>query len=318
MKALIDGVWHAQVTDRAAYEAARAAQDTALFRRQVTADGSSSFKAEAGRYHLHVSFACPFAHRTILYRRLLGLERVVSMSVLHPRWSGPEGWTFGPDPAFPEVTHDGATGHATLWQVYRQAAPGFTGKVTVPVLWDKARATIVSTESAEIMRMLDQGFRAFACRDGFLPADRAEEVDALGGFIRRRINGAVYAVGFAADQAAYDDAVVRLFAALDQLEARLSDGRPYLLGEMATEPDWLLFPTLVRFDAVYHGALKCNLRCLAEYTGLSALMRRLYAWPGVAETVKLDHVRRHYYDDLGITNQTIVPAGPWVDLGVAA
>lgn len=319
MKALIDGVWHPSVTDRAAYEAARDAQDHELFQQTVTADGSSGFRAEAGRYHLYVSYACPFAHRTILYRTLLGLEEAVSVSVLHPRWGGPDGWTFTPDHRFPEVTEDHIGGHAALWEVYRKAAPRFTGKVTVPVLWDKETGTIVSTESADIMRSLDGAFRAFARHDlTFRPVALADEVDALGHFVRARVNGAVYGVGFAVDQAAYDQAVARLFAALEELEARLSDGRAYLFGDIVTEVDWLLFPSLVRFDAVYHGALRCNLKRLADYPNLLSLTRRLHAWPGVAETVKLDHVKRHYYDDLGEINRMIVPAGPPVDFRAAA
>lgn len=319
MKALIHGEWHADVTDRAAFEAARDAQDPALFRHVVTADGSSGFAAEGGRYHLYVSHACPFAHRTVLYRALLGLEEAVGLSVLHPRWSGPDGWTFTPDPAFPEVTRDHLNGHRALWQVYRQAAPDFTGKVTVPVLWDRKRATIVSTESAEIMRMFDLAFHGLGRSDvTFLPEAARDDIDALGRFVRSRVNGGVYAAGFARSQAAYDAAIQRLFAALDELETRLSDGRAYLLGAAATEADWLLFPTLVRFDAVYHGALKCNLRRLADYPSLSALARRLHAWPGVADTVRLDHARRHYYDDLGLVDPAIVPAGPAVEFAAAA
>ncbi|HSR72927.1 MAG TPA: glutathione S-transferase C-terminal domain-containing protein [Kiloniellales bacterium] len=319
MKALIDGIWHSQVTDRAAYEAARAGQPAKRFRDRVEADPNSAFPAEAGRYHLYVSYACPFSHRAILYRALFGLEDAIGMSVAHPRWSGPDGWVFAPDPAFPEVTEDGAEGLPQLWALYRKAAPDFTGKVTVPVLWDTARKTIVSTESADIVRMLDLGFDALKRRPmTFYPEGRRAEIDALGDFVRRRINAGVYRAGFAPDQGSYDRAVRDLFEALDTLEARLADGRAYLLGADPTEADWLLFPTLVRFDAVYHGALKCNLRRLADYPRLSALMRRLLAWPGVAETVKLDHVKRHYYDDLGLVEPTIVPAGPARALDAAA
>ena len=321
MKALVRGRWQAPVTDRAAYDRARAAQDPALFRDWVvpnepsgdepSGDGSSGFPAEAGRYHLYVSYACPFAHRAILYHRLFGLEEVVPMSVLHPRWATPEGWAFRPDPDFPEVTEDRANGLSLLWQLYVRAKPDYTGKVVVPVLWDSLRKTIVSTESAEIMRMFDQVFAPLAgSRETFYPDGLRAEIDDLAGLIRPGINGGVYAVGFAAGQAAYDRAIERLFGALDDLEARLADGRAFLLGARPTEADWLLYPTLVRFDAVYHGALRCNRKTLSDYPALSALAGRLHSWPGVAATTRLNHARRHYYDDLGLVDPTVVPAGP--------
>jgi putative glutathione S-transferase len=319
MKALIHGIWHARVEDRQAYEAARAAQPDNLFHGWVQADPAAAFPAAAGRYHLYVSYACPFAHRTILYRALLGLEEALPMSVAHPRWSGPDGWSFAPDAAFPDVTDDRVNGAAHLWQLYVKAQPDFTGKVTVPVLWDSQTETIVSTESADIMRMLDLGFSGR--RDNgltFYPARLRDDIDALGGFIRRRVNGGVYKAGFAADQASFDLAVAEFFAALDKLEAMLNDGRPYLLGRCATEVDWLLFPTLVRLDAAYAGALKVNLKRLADYPNLAAHTQRLYDWPGVAATVKLDHVKRHYYDDLGVTNPTLVPPGPKTPFEAAA
>ncbi|MGE5768239.1 MAG: glutathione S-transferase family protein [Bacteroidota bacterium] len=316
MKALIRGTWHPRVEDRSVYDAARALQPETLFQSWLSADPAAAFPAAPlsevrGRYHLYVSYACPFAHRTLLYRALFGLEAVLPVSVVHPRWSGPDGWSFTPDPAFPEVTPDRANGLAALWQLYAKAKPDFTGKVTVPVLWDTKRQTIVSTESADIMRMLDLAFAGLR-DDGltFYPGRLRDEIDALGGFIRRRVNGGVYAAGFARDQAAFDEAVAAFFAALDELEARLADGRPYLLGRCATEVDWLLFPTLVRLDVAYAGALKVNLKRLADYPHLEAHTRRLYAWPGVAATVKLAHVKRHYYDDLGVTNPAIVPPGP--------
>jgi putative glutathione S-transferase len=319
MKALIRGQWHPSVEDRNLYDAARAAQPDTLFHNWVQADPGAAFPAEAGRYHLYVSYACPFAHRTLLYRALFELEEVLPVSVLHPRWGGVDGWTFTPDPAFPEVTADRANGHANLWQVYLQAAPAFTGKVTVPVLWDTKKETIVSTESADIMRMLDLAFaRLHGKSFSFYPARLRDDIDALGGFIRRRVNGGVYKAGFAADQASFDSAVQEFFAALDELEARLADGRPYLLGRCTTEADWLLFPTLVRLDAAYAGALRVNAKRLSDYPHLEAHTRRLYAWPGVAETVKLNHVKRHYYDTLGTTNPAIVPPGPATPFEAAA
>ncbi|MGD1880254.1 MAG: glutathione S-transferase C-terminal domain-containing protein [Kiloniellaceae bacterium] len=311
MKALIHGRWHGDVTDRAAYEVARAAQPDGLFHHWVNAAPAAAFPAEPGRYHLYVSYACPFAQRTILYRALFGLEEVLPMSVVHPRWRGPDGWTFTPDPCFPEVTRDRANGVDALWQLYVKAAPDFTGKVTVPVLWDTKRETIVSTESADILRMLDLGFARLHAKDlTFYPGRLRDDIDALGGFIRRRVNGGVYKAGFAADQESFDTAVTAFFAALDHLETLLADGRPYLLGRCATEADWLLFPTLVRLDAVYAGALKVNLKRLSDYPRLEAHTQRLYAWPGVAATVKLNHAKRHYYDDLGVTNPSLIPPGP--------
>jgi len=319
MKALVEGVWQSPVTDIDAYQAARAAQTPDLFRGWVRAAGGRGFTAEPGRYHLYVSHACPFAHRTTLMRALKGLEQAISVSVLHPRWAGPQGWQFTADPAFPEVTEDHVNGDAALWQTYVRAQPRFTGKVVVPVLWDKAQKTIVSTESADILRMLDCAFDAFATnKTSYYPEELRAEIDELAAIIRPRINGGVYAVGFATSQDGYDRAVAALFAALDDLEARLAHGQPFLLGERMTEADLLLFPTLVRFDAVYHGALRCNLRMLRNYPGLSALARRVHAIPGVAETVKLDHVRRHYYDDLGLIDPTILPAGPLVDFAAEA
>lgn len=320
MKALIRGTWHPSVDDRAAYEAARAEQPDDLFRHWVCADPAARFSAAAGRYHLYVSYACPFAHRTLIYRALFGLEDALPVSVVHPRWGGPDGWTFMPDALFPEVSDDRANGLSALWQLYVKARRDFTGKVTVPVLWDTREETIVSTESADIMRMLDLGFAGLREKRDltFYPGRLRDDIDALGGFIRRRVNGGVYKAGFAPDQAAFDAAVAEFFGALDQLEARLADGRPYLLGRSATEADWLLFPTLVRLDAAYAGALKVNLKRLSDYPQLEAHTRRLYAWPGVAATVKLNHVKRHYYDDLGVTNPLIVPPGPQTPFDVAA
>lgn len=319
MKALIHGVWHSPVDDRAAYDTARAAQPESLFRQWVNADPAAAFPAQARRYHLYASYACPFAHRTILYRALLGLEAVLPMWVAHPRWSGPDGWTFTPDPCFPEVTTDGGNGVDALWRLYRAAAPDFTGKVTVPVLWDSETKTIVSTESADIMRMMDLGFAGLRDSDlTFYPARLRDDIDALGGFIRRRVNGGVYKAGFAADQNSFDAAVAEFFAALDHLEGLLEDGRPYLLGKCASEADWLLFPTLVRLDAVYAGALKVNLKSLSDYPKLAAHTQRLYDWPGVAATVKLNHVKRHYYDDLGVTNPSLIPPGPKTPFEAAA
>ena len=311
MKAMVDGIWR---TDAQPTPEWRAAAERARFSGRISADGSSGFAAEPGRYHLYISYACPFAHRTLLARRLLGLEGAISLSVLDPDWSGPDGWVFNDGPL---ATPDHVNGCATLPEVYRLADPRFTGKVTVPVLWDRARGTIVNNESAEIMRMLATEFRAIGRPEVDLyPEPLRAEIDRLNAFVGPRINGGVYRAGFAATQEAYDAAVLDLFAALDVLEEQLS-GRQYLAGERLTEADLRLFPTLIRFDVAYYGALRCNLRRLVEYPCLWAYTRRLYHLPGIAETVRLDHVKRHYWDDHAMINRRIVPIGPTLDLGEA-
>ena len=309
MKAMVEGVWRTDVEPTAAY---RAAAERSRFRGWVRADGSSEFAPEPGRYHLYVSYACPFAHRALLGRTLLGLEEVVSVSVLDPDWGGPMGWVFGAPPA---ATPDHVNGLGSLPEVYRKANPRFTGKVTVPALWDTGRATIVNNESADILRMLEVEFRAFSATgiDLYPEALRAE-IDEVNAFVAPRVNGGVYRAGFAATQEAYDVAVRDLFAALDALEARLATRR-YLVGERLTEADLRLFPTLIRFDVAYYGALRCNLRRLTDYPHLLAYTTRILAVPEVAATVKLDHVKRHYWDDHEMINRRIVPVGPVVDFG---
>ena len=307
MKAMVEGIWRTDLEPTPAY---RAAAERSRFRGWVRADGSSEFAPEPGRYHLYVSYACPFAHRTLLGRALLGLEEVVSISVLDPDWGGPMGWVFGAPPA---ATPDHVNGLASLPEVYRKANPGFTGKVTVPALWGKKRATIVNNESAEILRMLEVEFRALGTsRVDLYPQALRTEIDAVNAFVAPRINNGVYRAGFAATQEAYDAAVRDLFAALDALEARLATRR-FLVDERLTEADLRLFPTLVRFDVAYYGALRCNLRPLADYPHLLAYTKRILAIPGVAATVKLDHVKRHYWDDHEMINRRIVPIGPTVD-----
>lgn len=311
MKALIEGDWHPVVGDPAAYRAARSAQPADLLRGWVTADGSSGFPAAPGRYHLYVSYACPFSQRAILARSLKGLEDAIAMSVLHPRWGPPDGWTFTPDPAYPEASADKANGLALLWQVYTKAVPTYTGRVTVPLLWDCERETAVSNESADIVRMFDLEFEAYAgTASRFFPAEQAEAIEALSAMIARRVNAGVYRAGLATSQGDYDRAVADLFAALDELEGRLCDGRRYLLGERLLEPDLLLFPTLARFEAVYFPLFRCNLRRFSDYPALTAYTQRMYAQPEIGETVLMDHIKRHYYDDWGEIDPTIVPAGP--------
>ena len=315
MKALIKGVWHAGIADTPALRLARAEEKKRYFRDKVTADGSSGFAAAKGRYHLYVSYACPWAHRAILYRALKGLEDVVPMSVAHPSWGGPDGWTFGDTPM---STIDHAGGFYFLYQAYQAAKPNFTGKVTVPALWDKERKTIVNNESGEIIRMLNSEFDAWGDASvDFYPEDLRGEIDSLNAVILDSVCNGVYKAGFASEQADYDRAVKELFDTMDDFEERLAAG-PYLHGERVTESDWHLFATQARFDAVYHGRLKCNLRRLVDYPRLDAYTRRLYELPGVAATVKLVHIKRHYYDDLGVDNPRIVPAGPALDFRRAA
>ena len=309
MKAMIDGVWH---TDAEPTPAFREAAERARFRGRVSADGSTGWRAEARRYHLYVSYACPFAHRTLLARALLGLEEAIPISVVDPDWSGPQGWVFNHGPM---ATPDHVNGLGSLPEVYRKADPRFTGKVTVPALWDRARGTIVNNELAEIMRMLEVAFRTLGMRGiDLYPETLRAEIDQINAFVAPRVNGGVYRAGFAATQEAYDAAVLELFEALDALEQRLA-GRRFLVGERLSEADLRLFATLVRFDVAYYGALRCNLRRLADYPQLLAYTRRIHAIPGVADTVRLDHVKRHYWDDHEMINRRIVPIGPEVDFG---
>lgn len=323
MKLLINGVWHSNHPDSAELQAERNRVRAQFFRNWITADGSSNYKAEPGRYHLYVSYACPYAHRTILIRKLKNLENVISMSVLNPDWGYPQGWVFG---GWADATADDVNGHDYLYQVFQQAKPDFTGKVTVPVLWDKQEGTIINYESAEILRMLNTEFNAFGdtCVD-FYPKELREEIDQLNAFIGDRISNGVYSAGFASTQEAYDAAIDVLFDALDSLEQRLAH-QPYLVGdslrdgnaERITEADLRLFTTLVRFDIAYYTALRCNVKRLVDYPNLWNYTRRIYHLPGVAETVKFEHIKRHYFDTYeGVINRRIIPKEPNVDFGLA-
>lgn len=283
-------------------------QDSA-FRERVTADGSSGYRAEPGRYHLYVSFACPWAHRTIIFRKLKGLEEAIGLTVVDPI-RDEEGWAFtdevgGPDPV---------NGFRYLAEAYEATKPDFDRRVTVPVLWDKQTGKIVNNESAEIIRMLGSEFDAWAgSAKDFYPPEHRDEIDAINADVYENVNNGVYRCGFATTQEAYEDAFEKLFGALDRLEARLAERR-YLVGGAQTEADWRLFTTLVRFDPVYHGHFKCNLRRLVDYPELWSYTRDLYQTPGVADTVNLDHIKRHYYRTHEKINPTgIVPAGPAID-----
>jgi len=314
MGMLIEGRW---IADDVAYRdgGGRFVRPESPFH-WVTADGGAGrtgtggFKAEAGRYHLYVSLACPWAHRTLIVRALKGLERVITVSIVHPVM-GEDGWVFG---AFPGAIADGVNGAARLHELYTRAKPDFTGRVTVPVLWDKERRTIVNNESSEIIRMLNGAFAPLGAGGSDLyPAALRAEIDAVNAEVYANVNNGVYRCGFATTQAAYDAAFDELFATLDRLEARL-DRQPFLAGAVATEADWRLFPTLVRFDAVYHGHFKCNRQKLAEYPCLAPYTRALYQTPGVAATVDMDHIRTHYYTSMpGINPTRIVARGPLPD-----
>lgn len=283
------------------------------FRSWITPDGGAGptgepgFKAEAGRYHLYVALICPWASRTLIARKLKGLEKVVSVSVVEPM-IGDQGWRFGDYPGSDRDTLNGAT---YLHEIYTRADPTYTGRATVPVLWDKQRGTIVNNESAEIVRMFNSGFGDLARGEVDLyPEDLRPEIDALNDRVYPRLNNGVYRAGFATTQIAYEEAFREVFGQLDELEERLSHGGPYLLGTRLTEADVRLFVTLVRFDAAYHGLFKCNLRRLIDYPALSAYLARILAVPGVRETVSIDHIKRGYYSIKALNPTGIVPVGP--------
>lgn len=286
------------------------------FRNWITPDGApgptgeGGFRAEPGRYHLYVSYACPWAHRTLIFRHLKGLEEMITVSVVHP-FMGPAGWAFA---EYPGATPDQPNGFEFMHQVYTLAQPGYSGIVTVPVLWDKQRRTIVNNESSEIIRMLNSAFDGVgALVSDYYQLELRGEIDAINKPIYDNVNNGVYRAGFANTQAAYERAYDRLFATLDTLEQRLGSMQ-YLLGERQTEADWRLFTTLVRFDAVYYGHFKCNRRRLVDYPNLWAYTRALYQIPGIAETVNMDHIKRHYYTSHETINPSrIIPKGPEID-----
>jgi putative glutathione S-transferase len=310
MGMLVEGAWRDDWYDTRISGGAFVRPQTA-FRNRVAADGSTAFPAAANRYHLYVSLACPWAHRTLVVRVLKGLEDALPVSIVDPD-NVAQGWAFT---GAEGTTLDGANGRRFLHEVYALAKPDYTGRVTVPVLWDTQTRTIVNNESAEIIRMLNREFDAWAtraCPDLYPPALRAE-IDVVNDRVYRTVNNGVYRAGFATAQDKYDEAVGALFASLDGLEAHLATRR-WLCGERFTEADVRLWTTLVRFDAVYHGHFKCNLRRLADYPALWGFTRDVYALPGVAATVDLTQIKRHYYGSQVKVNPTrIVPIGPPVD-----
>ncbi|MFD0986637.1 glutathione S-transferase family protein [Methyloligella solikamskensis] len=316
MGLLIDGEWHDKGYDTES-KGGKFERDPTTLRNWITPDGSAGptgeegFPAERGRYHLYVSYACPWAHRAIIFRKLKGLEDIISMDVVHPHM-GEDGWTF--DEEFDGATGDRENGLSMLREVYTKAVPDFTGRVTTPVLWDKERETIVSNESSEIIRMLNTAFDQHGAEGpDFYPEELQDAIDAINEPIYHKVNNGVYRTGFASRQEPYERAFNSLFDMLDELEERLSTQR-YLVGNTQTEADWRLFVTLVRFDAVYYVHFKCNKRLIAEYPHLSNYLRDLYQVPGIAETVHLDHIKHHYYTSHPWLNpQGIVPLGPELD-----
>jgi putative glutathione S-transferase len=287
------------------------------FRHWVTADGSAGpsgeggFAAEAGRYHLYVSYACPWAHRTLIFRTLKGLERFIGVDVVHPHMDA-AGWEFG---GFPGATADSVNGSRFLYENYQRARPDYTGLVTVPVLWDTKRQTIVNNESSEIIRMFNRAFDAWGKAElDLYPSHLRAEIEAVNADIYENINNGVYRTGFATTQSAYEGAYQALFEALDRVEERLSRQR-YLVGGQITEADWRLFPTLLRFDAVYVGHFKCNRNRISDFPNLSHYLRDLYQQPGIRETVNMTHIKEHYYwSHTSLNPSRIVPLGPAIDL----
>jgi putative glutathione S-transferase len=315
MGLLVNGKWRDVWYDTAS-TGGRFVRKDAAFRNWITADGapgpsgSGGFKAEPGRYHLYVSLACPWAHRVLLMRALKGLEDMITVSVVH--WLMlDEGWTFAEGPG---VIADNVNGARALHEIYTRADADYSGRVTVPILWDRKLGTIVSNESSEIIRMLNSAFDDIGAKPGdYYPEASRDEIDAINARVYDTLNNGVYKSGFATTQAAYEEAVVPLFETLDWLEDRLATRR-FLVGDRVTEADIRLFTTLIRFDAVYVGHFKCNLRRLADYPHLSAYTRDIYQLPGVAATVNFEHIKRHYYESHRSINPSgIVPAGPVLD-----
>jgi putative glutathione S-transferase len=287
-------------------------RQTSSFRSWITPDGrpgptgERGFKAEAGRYHLYVALICPWASRTLIGRKLKGLEDVISVSVVEPALTK-QGWRFGD---YPGATDDPVNGATHMHEIYTKADPLFTGRATVPVLWDKRTGTIVNNESSDILRMLNDGFGDLA-QNGIdlYPAGKREDIDRFNARIYPALNNGVYRAGFATTQVAYEEAFHGVFECLDQVEAEL-EGRDYLFTDHPTESDIRLFVTLVRFDVAYHGLFKCNLRRLSDYANLRSFCRRMFDWPGIAETVSFDHIKRGYYSVTALNPSGIVPLGP--------
>ncbi len=312
MGLLVEGQWHTDWYDTKSTGGKFVRKD-AHFRNWITADGSAGpsgiegFKAEMDRYHLYVSLACPWAHRTIIFRALKGLEKMLPVSVVNS-FMADEGWTFEPGNG---VVADTVNHKMRMHEIYTTAIPDYTGRVTVPVLWDKKKQTIVSNESADIVRMFNSAFdHAGAITGDYYPESLRAEIDTVNDTVYHGLNNGVYRAGFATTQQAYDQAVDDVFKTLDHMEQRLTRQR-YLAGNILTEADWRAFTTLVRFDAVYVGHFKCNRKRIADYPALSNYLRELYQYPGIAETVDIDYIKAHYYASHESINPTrIIPTGP--------
>ena len=316
MGLLNNGIWQDKWYDTDS-TGGRFERHESQFRNWITPDGSAGpdgkagFKAEAGRYHLYVAYACPWAHRALVFRKLKGLEDMIDVSYTH--WfMGENGWTFKDDPD--GIVGDKLFGSDFMYEIYLKADPHYTGRVTVPTLWDKQQNTIVSNESADIIRMFNSAFDSVGAADGdYYPDDKKAEIDDINERVYHTVNNGVYKAGFATAQDAYEEAVFPLFESLDWLDEKLGKSR-FLTGDTPTEADWRLWTTLYRFDLVYHGHFKCNIRRLVDYANLWPYARDLYQWPGIAETVNPMHAQRHYYESHDMVNPTrVVPAGPDID-----
>lgn len=318
MGLLVDGKWHDQWYDTEG-NGGRFIRTEAQYRNWITPDGSpgptgeGGFKAEPNRYHLYVSMACPWANRTLIMRKLKNLEDMISVSVVNPLMAE-NGWTFEPAVG---VIPDPVINATYLHELYTHVDPNYSGRVTVPILYDLKQNKIVNNESSEIMRMLNTAFYGVGAEEGdFYPKELQEEIDAVNELVYHNVNNGVYKAGFATNEAVYQEEVGRLFKTLDQLEARLENQR-YLVGDEITEADWRLFTTLIRFDSVYYSHFKCNLRQIRDYKNLWRYTKELYNWPGIAETVDFKHIKEHYYRSHKNINPTgIVPVGPILDFSV--
>jgi putative glutathione S-transferase len=313
MGILLDGRWRDEELVGETGTAGEFRRAESSFRDRVTADGSSGFKAEPGRYHLYVAHACPWAHRTLIFRALKRLKGAISVAYAIPGIKQ-EGWMFEDNPAFPDCTPDRVNGFRYLHEAYTASDPHYSGKVTVPTLWDKKTGRIVNNESPEIIRMLNSEFAGIgADPEDYYPAPLRSEIDRINALVYANVNNGVYRCGFARSQAAYEEAYDALFATLDQLEARLQRRR-YLVGQQITEADWRLFATLVRFDVAYFSLFKCNRNRIADFPNLSNYMRELYQLPGIAETVKPRYYVINYYSIARVNPTGIIPKGTPVDL----
>lgn len=318
MGLLVDGKWHDQWYDTEG-NGGRFIRQESQFRNWITPDGSAGptgeagFKAEPGRYHLYVALACPWANRALIMRNLKGLEEMISVSIVNPLMAE-NGWIFDSEEG---VIPDPVIDANYLYEVYTHVESGYSGRVTVPVLYDLKQNKIVNNESSEIMRILNSAFDDVGAKEGdYYPEALRPEIDEINEKVYHAVNNGVYKAGFASKQEVYQEEVLNLFAALDELEERLEENR-YLVGEQITEADWRLFTTLIRFDSVYHGHFKCNIKRITEYKNLWRYTRELYNWPGIAETVNFKHIKDHYYRSHKNINPTgIVPAGPELDFSL--